>query len=54
MCRALAARVAAAIGLLGWQPAVIGSALTWFMAFALYLWYYSAMLCNPRPDGRPG
>ncbi|MHA7816486.1 MAG: NnrS family protein [Pseudohaliea sp.] len=51
---ALAARVAAALGLLGWQPAVIGSALTWFMAFALYLWYYSAVLWNPRPDGRPG
>ena len=51
---ALAARVAAALGLFGWQPAVIASALTWFMAFALYLWYYSAMLWNPRPDGRPG
>jgi uncharacterized protein involved in response to NO len=51
---ALALRLAAALGLFAWQPAVIASALTWFMAFALYLWYYSAMLCNPRPDGRPG
>jgi uncharacterized protein involved in response to NO len=51
---ALAARVAAALGLFGWQPTVIASALTWFMAFALYLWYYSAILWNPRPDGRPG
>jgi uncharacterized protein involved in response to NO len=51
---ALALRVAAALGLFSWQPAVLASALTWFMAFALYLWYYSSILFNPRPDGRPG
>ena len=51
---ALALRVAAALGLPGWEPTVIASALTWFMAFALYLWYYSSVLMNPRPDGRPG
>lgn len=51
---ALTLRVAAALGLLGWEPTVIASALTWFMAFALYLWYYSSVLMNPRPDGRPG
>ncbi|MEQ8262528.1 MAG: hypothetical protein RKE50_03110 [Pseudohaliea sp.] len=40
--------------LYGFLPAAIASALTGFMAFALYLWYYSAILWNPGPDGRPG
>lgn len=30
------------------------AAAGWCLAFALFLRYYSVMLCQPRPDGNPG
>lgn len=47
-------RLVTALGWLPWQPGVIASAVLWMMAFALFLWRYSALLMSPRPDGKPG
>ncbi|GGC98091.1 NnrS family protein [Halopseudomonas salina] len=30
------------------------AALSWAAAFALFVWFYAAILYRPRPDGRPG
>ncbi|MBK4734927.1 NnrS family protein [Noviherbaspirillum sp. DKR-6] len=49
------ARLAAAIGPVSWRDgALMLAALTWSLAFLLYLALYLPRLCAPRPDGKPG
>lgn len=47
-------RVITALGGLPWKIGVSASALFWVLAFAIFLWRYTAILAGPRADGRPG
>lgn len=47
-------RVATGLGGLGWQLGVTVSALLWVIAFAIFLYNYTGILCRPRADGKPG
>lgn len=48
------ARVLTALSVVSWYPGILLSALCWMLAFALFLWRYTSILCSPRVDGRPG
>lgn len=47
-------RVAAAMALLPYRPAVIAAGLAWMAAFAIFAIAYWPILTRPRADGRPG
>lgn len=47
-------RVATALTALDWQLGITVSALTWSVAYMIFLWRYLPMLCAPRVDGKPG
>ncbi|TGD72135.1 NnrS family protein [Mangrovimicrobium sediminis] len=47
-------RLATVFGALPWRWGIMGAGLAWVLAFALFLWRYSAILCQPRVDNQPG
>lgn len=47
-------RVLTALEHLPWRAGLELSAICWLLAFALFLWRYTAILASPRPEGRPG
>ncbi|QIB67748.1 NnrS family protein [Kineobactrum salinum] len=47
-------RLLAAAGLLDYRLGVSLSALSWVVAFSLFVLLYAPVLAAPRPDGRPG
>lgn len=47
-------RVVTGMGGLGWQLGVSSTAALWVIAFAIYLYNYTGILCRPRADGKPG
>jgi uncharacterized protein involved in response to NO len=47
-------RVAAAMALLPYRPAVMAAGLAWMAAFAIFAIAYWPVVSQPRADGRPG
>ncbi|MCK0538774.1 NnrS family protein [Alcanivorax quisquiliarum] len=47
-------RVLTAFTVLPWKAGVVISGLCWVIAFALFVWRYTAILASPRVDGKPG
>jgi uncharacterized protein involved in response to NO len=47
-------RVAAALALLPYRPAVIAAGLAWMAAFTIFVIAYWPVVSKPRADGRPG
>ena len=47
-------RVLTALNLLPWHPGILAAGVAWTLAWLLYAWRYTPILCSPRVDGKPG